>query len=214
MFIACKKYEDSAITYVSKCKTSSSDLRSTLKSLYTAQTKLNTVSSKSTSISKQTASKKRTAYTSASNLIAAILALVSRIQSLDTDEIGTDSTFKAYAINISQTNVLSFTYTSSQISSASTAVTSITTVLTEISTRISNVQSMLSDSTGTTVASSDLGLTTVKTVSDIAVTSTSKATDSSSSDTTTSSKGKFLLLSLEHSIKIKKSFSIKYKSPD
>ena len=133
MFIACKKYEDQSIAYVAKCKTSSSSLKTTLTGLYQAKQKLEAVSSKASSISQAEAKaesrSKRFAITSADTMISALQAFITQAQSLDTDEIGTDSTMREYATNISATNTLSLSFTSVQISAASTIVTQITVIV-------------------------------------------------------------------------------------
>ena len=133
MFIACKQYEDQSIAYVAKCKTSSSSLKSTLSSLYQAKLKMETVSNKASAISNATAKAekrtKRNAITSALTMITTMQSFVTLAQSLDTDALGTDSTLKKYATDISDTNTLSLSFTSVQISSATTVVTQITIII-------------------------------------------------------------------------------------
>ena len=133
MFIACKQYEDQSIAYVAKCKTSSSSLKATLSGLYQAKIKMEKVSNKATAISKATAKAdkriKRNAITSATTMIVTMQSFVTRAQSLDTDALGTDSTMKKYATDISDTNTLSLSFTSVQISSATAVVTQITTIV-------------------------------------------------------------------------------------
>ena len=133
MFIACKQFEDQSIAYVAKCKTSTSSLKTTLNSLYQAKAKMEAVSNKATSISNATAKaegrSKRVAITSAATMISSMTSFVTLAQSLDTDALGTDSTLKEYATNISATNTLTLSFTSVQISSATTVVTQISVIV-------------------------------------------------------------------------------------
>ena len=136
-FQACKKYEDSSIAYVSKCKTSSSNLKSILASLYFAKNKLNAVKSKASTISGSKASsfksrKRRAALNSSTEVITSITSFVARCQAVDVDDIGTDETIFNLKTNITKTNVLSFTYTSTQISTASSSITSLITIITMV----------------------------------------------------------------------------------
>ena len=128
-FSTCKKFEDKAVQYVYKCKTSNSNLLATLTSLYNAQNKLTNVKNKANTIANSTPSNKRTTYISSTELITAIITFVTTITSLDVDAIGTSSTVKTIAVNVQETNVYVFTYTSVQISSAQSAATSISSVL-------------------------------------------------------------------------------------
>lgn len=93
-FQACKKYEDSSVAYVSKCKTSSSNLKSILSSLYFAKNKLNAVKSKASTIANTTSTtsrSRRAALNSSTELISAISSFVTKCQSVDVDDIGTDT---------------------------------------------------------------------------------------------------------------------------
>ena len=133
VFIACKQYEDQSIAYVAKCKTSTSSLKSTLNSLYQAKIKMKNVNNKASAISNATAKAekrtKRNAITSAVTMITTMQSFVTLAQSLDTDALGTDSTLKKYATDISDTNTLSLSFTSVQISSATTVVTQINIII-------------------------------------------------------------------------------------
>ena len=128
-FSTCKKFEDKAITYVYKCKTSVGNLVATLSSLYNAQTKLTNILNKATTIANSTPSNKRTTYNSATELITAISTFITVITSTDIDDLGTSSTVKTIATNVQETNVYVFTYTSVQISIAQSAATTISSVL-------------------------------------------------------------------------------------
>ena len=135
VFIACKKYEDQSIAYVAKCKTSADSLKKTLASLYQAKQRLEAVKSKASSINatataKETRSrKKRVAITSAVTMISTMQTLMTKTQSLDVDLIGTDSTIKDQATSIAATNTLTLSFTSVQISAASTVVTQIQIII-------------------------------------------------------------------------------------
>ena len=136
-FQACKKYEDSSIAYVSKCKTSSSNLKSILSALYFAKNKLNAVKSKASTISgsKSSSAKsrmRRAALNSSTEVITSITSFVARCQVVDVDDIGTDETIFSLKTKITKTNVLSFTYTSTQIITASSSVTSLKTIITMV----------------------------------------------------------------------------------
>ena len=128
-FSTCKKFEDKAIAYVYKCKTSVSNLVSTLTSLYNGKSRLTNILDKANTIANSTPSKKRTTYNSATELITSISTFITVITSLDVDDLGTSTTVQAITINVQETNVYVFTYTSVQISIAQSAVTVITTVL-------------------------------------------------------------------------------------
>ena len=149
MFIACKQYEDQSIAYVAKCKTSSSSLKAGLNSLYQAKLKMETVSNKATAISNATAKDekrgKRNAITSATTMIVTMQSFVTRAQSLDTDALGTDSTMKKYATDISDTNTLSLSFTSAQISSATTVISQIATIVVQ-GNKMTNQINLLSQS--------------------------------------------------------------------
>ena len=131
-FQSCKKYEDSSLVYVYKCKTSSSNLKTTLNSLYNAKSRLTQVQNKLNIIAAQTASKKRSNFESATALFSGLESFLTKIQSLDVDSIGTDSTVKNLTTDITTTNVYIFTYTSVQISSASSLSTSISTIIVQV----------------------------------------------------------------------------------
>ena len=131
-FQSCKKYEDSSLVFVYKCKTSSSNLKATLNSLYNAKSRLTQVQNKANIIANQTASRKRSVFTSATGLFSGLQSFVSKIQSLDVDSIGTDSTVKSLTTDITTTNVYIFTYTSVQISSASSLSSSISTIIVKV----------------------------------------------------------------------------------
>ena len=131
-FQSCKKFEDSSLVYVYKCKTSSNNLKSTLNSLYNAKSRLTQVKNKVNIIANQTASKKRSVFTSNAALFAGLQSFLTKVQSLDVDSIGTDSTVKSLTTDITTTNVYTFTYTSVQISSASSFSTSITTIIVKV----------------------------------------------------------------------------------
>ena len=94
---------------------------------------METVSKKASAISNATVKTekrpKRNAITSAVTMITTMQSFVTLAQSLDTDALGTDSTLKKYATDISDTNTLSLSFTSVQISSATTVVTQITTII-------------------------------------------------------------------------------------
>ena len=91
------------------------------------------VSNKSSAIAKATAKAdkrtKRVAITSAATMISSLQAFVTLAQSLDTDALGTSSLLKEYATNISATNTLTLSFTTTQISTASTVVIQITVIV-------------------------------------------------------------------------------------
>ena len=130
VFITCKKYEDQSVGYIAKCKTSADSLKKTLASLCKAKAELEAVKSKATSISKvKGLREKRAAITSAVTMISTMQTLLTKAQSLDVDLIGTDSTIKDQASSIASTNTLSLSFTSVQISAASTVVTQIQIII-------------------------------------------------------------------------------------
>ena len=134
-FQACKKYEDSSVAYVSKCKTSSSNLKSILSSLYFAKNKLNAVKSKASTIANTTSTtsrSRRAALNSSTELISAISSFVTKCQSVDVDDIGTDTSITSLKSQITKTNVLVFSFTSTQISTATSSVTSLTIIITKV----------------------------------------------------------------------------------
>ena len=131
-FQSRKKYEDSSLVYVYKCKTSSSKLKTTLNSLYNAKSRLTQVQNKVNIIANQTASRKRSNFESATALFSGLQSFLTKIQSLDIDSIGTDSTVKNLTTDITTTNVYIFTYTSVQISSASSFSSSISTIIVQV----------------------------------------------------------------------------------
>lgn len=134
-FQACKKYEDSSVAYVSKCKTSSSNLKSILSSLFFAKNKLNAVKAKASTISNSTSTasrSRRAALNSTTELISAITSFVTKCQSVDVDDIGTDTSITSLKSQITKTNVLTFSYTSTQISTATSSVTSLTIIITKV----------------------------------------------------------------------------------
>ena len=134
-FQACKKYEDSSVAYVSKCKTSSSNLKSILSSLYFAKNKLNAVKSKASTIANTTSTasrSRRAALNSSTELISSITSFVTKCQSVDVDDIGTDTSITSLKSQITKTNVLVFSFTSTQISTATSSVTSLTIIITKV----------------------------------------------------------------------------------
>ena len=94
---------------------------------------METVSKKASAISNATVKAekitKRNAITSAVTMITTMQSFVTRAQSLNTDALGTDSTLITYATDISYTNTLSLSFTSVQISSATTFVMQITKII-------------------------------------------------------------------------------------
>ena len=91
------------------------------------------VSNKSSAIASDTAKAdkrtKRVAITSAATMISSLQSFVTLAQSLDTDALGTSSSLKEYATNISATNTLTLSFTSVQISAATTVVTQISVII-------------------------------------------------------------------------------------
>ena len=69
--------------------------------------------------------------------------------------------FRYLSTRISQTNIVSISFTSTQISLLLLAQTRISIVSTSITLRISQVQSMLTSITGSTTNSSSLGVITI-----------------------------------------------------
>ena len=94
---------------------------------------MSAVSTKSKAISEATAKAekrtKRVAITSAATMISSLQSFVTLAQSLDTDALGTSSSLKELATNISATNTLTLSFTSVQISVATTAVTQISVII-------------------------------------------------------------------------------------
>ena len=106
-------------------------------SLYFAKNKLNAVKSKASTISNTKASttllrRKRATLNSSTEVISSITSFVARCQIVDIDDIGTDTTIFNLKSQITKTNVLTFTYTSTQISTATSSVTSLTTIITKV----------------------------------------------------------------------------------
>ena len=83
-------------------------------------------------ISNQRSSKKRSVYTNTTALFSGLQSFVTLIQSLDIDSIESDSTVISLTTDILTTNVYLFTYTSVQISIASSFSTSISTVIVQV----------------------------------------------------------------------------------
>ena len=69
--------------------------------------------------------------------------------------------FRYLSSRISQTNIVSISFTTTQISVLSVAQTRISVVSTSITARILQVQSMLTSITGSTTNSSSLGVVTI-----------------------------------------------------
>ena len=134
-FQSCKRLEDDAVSYVYKCKTSANTLSKTLTSLYNAKNRLNAVKSKASNIASSNASStkvKRAALSTVTELITALTTFVTKVQSLDVDSIGDDSTVISLKSSITKTNVLSFSFTSTQISTASSVVSSISVIIVKV----------------------------------------------------------------------------------
>ena len=108
-----------------------------LASLYYAKNKLNAVKSKTSIIANSETSSassriRRASLNSSTEVISAITLFLTKILTMDVDNIGTDITITSLKTKITSTNVLTYTYTTTQIRTASSSVTSITKIITKV----------------------------------------------------------------------------------
>ena len=158
VFGVCNGFEDSSLPYISKCKTSPTNLKKVLFSLHKSKDQLTKVTTKITSAlsTRNSQGGDRRSLAHCKSLSAAVSLFSQNINQEQVDTLGNNEIIKNLAtiiIGLSKTSTT--TCTGAEHTLLTSLKTSITTVLAKVDSRIKDVVLMLSDLTGTSISASE-----------------------------------------------------------
>ena len=159
VFGDCNGFKDMSPSYISKCKTSPTNLKKILFSLYKSKDALSKVTRQITislSTIKTQAGNLRS-LVDCKSLSAAVSLFSQNINKEQVDTLGNNELIKKLAtIIIGLTNTSITTCTVAEKTLIKSSKTSITTMLAKVDSRITEVVLMLSDLTGTSIAAAEI----------------------------------------------------------